>query len=452
MGKVYTNLVESFGYIAEAEPGQRPGGIAFNQDAGTTSGQAAPADTSPGSNTSSYTGDIGNATNDPVDTKPAQPKKKDPTKNPYYDPNIAATQTMFNKLKITDNAGRPLSVDGVWGWRTEEAKQNFFKKYPGNSPEGRQYDDYAEKVRQDLLWRLIPDKGTGKTARMGPPRSKGKDPAIGEPSPEAAKAMGISVTPGATPGATDPAYNNILASVGKLEAILKKYNVQAECAYKEDGTLLTEDDWVLKNINMFTEQEKMEIWKLISEAGITGNFKTKQQKADISANYKASLGRGMNTTVDPATTQQSKLSKFGKNLAGRFGLGGGKRGAAKGIAKLGLRAIPFLSTAWVLYDVGSALYDTFATTEIADLDPADQQAIAAQIKSITEFSKSADYNNAPDDLKKRITAVLNSANKLAQGSGEAPADEPAQPAAPINSTAPASSVDKTSSGITVSNW
>jgi hypothetical protein len=386
------------------------------------------------------------------------PKKKDPTKNPYYDPNIAATQTMFNKLKITDNAGRPLSVDGVWGWRTEEAKQNFFKKYPGNSPEGRQYDDYAEKVRQDLLWRLIPDKGTGKTARMGPPRSKGKDPAIGEPSPEAAKAMGISVTPGATPGATDPAYNNILASVGKLEAILKKYNVQAECAYKEDGTLLTEDDWVLKHINMFTPQEQMEIWKVLSEAELTpfgtvgADIAARRRAGELDQRIAKAQANMANRAAQNAPQQQSTLSKFGKNLAGRFGLGGGKRGAAKGIAKLGLRAIPFLSTAWVLYDVGSALYDTFAKTEIADLSPEDQQAIAAQIKSITEFSKSADYNNAPDDLKKRITAVLNSANKLAQGSGEAPTDEPAQPAAPTNSTAPASSADKTSSGVTVSNW
>ena len=190
MGKVYTNLVESFGYLTEA-PGDT--GIS-NTPAGDPStmvpGEVRHAPEYNPNSGSSYTGDIGDAPNDP-----AKPKKKDPTKNPYYDPNIAATQTMFNKLKITDNAGARLSVDGVWGWRTEEAKQNFFKKYPGNSPEGRQYDDTAEKVRQDLLWRVIPDKGTGKTARMGPDRSKGKDPAIGEPSPEAAKAMGISVTP-----------------------------------------------------------------------------------------------------------------------------------------------------------------------------------------------------------------------------------------------------------------
>lgn len=415
MGKVYKKLVESFGYIAEA-PGDTPAGDPSPMQPGDV--RYAPGyDPNKGSDTSSYTGDIGNATNDPVKNDPA---KKDPAKNPYYDPNIAATQTMFNKLKITDNAGARLSVDGVWGWRTEEAKQNFFKKYPGNSPEGRQYDDTAEKVRQDLLWRVIPDKGTGKTARMGPPRSKGKDPAIGEPSPEAAKAMGISVTPGATPGATDPAYNNILASVSKLEAILKKYNVQAECAYKEDGTLLTEDDWVLKNINMFTPQEQMEIWKLLSEAELTpygsvgADIAARRRTGELDQRIDKARANMANRAAQNAPQQQSTLSKFGKNLAGRFGLGGGKAALAKGAAKLGARAIPFIGTAYMLWDIGSALYDTFAKTEIADLDPADQQAIAEQIKSITEFSKSADYNNAPDDLKKRITAVLNSANKLAQ--------------------------------------
>lgn len=449
MGKVYKKLVESFGYIAEA-PGDAANSYAgINLSGNVPAGDPSPmkpGDTryAPGYNPntgSSYTGDIGDAPNDPVKDNPSptdKPTDKPKPKSKYnVNPGTRAYQHWLN------SHGIKVAIDGKYGPETQAAASTMFEKIKA----AKEKDLYEPRFQESQTMlgvgtahNVKPSPGTSYMWLNSPKyleamKKYGYDPKTGNPipgfqHPNPKLWVGFdSATPGATPGATDPAYNNILASVGKLEAILKKYNVQAECAYKEDGTLLTEDDWVLKNINMFTEQEKMEIWKLISEAGITGNFKTKQQKADISANYKASLGRGMNTTVDPATTQQSKLSKFGKNLAGRFGLGGGKRGAAKGIAKLGLRAIPFLSTAWVLYDVGSALYDTFATTEIADLDPADQQAIAEQIKSITEFSKSADYNNAPDDLKKRITAVLNSANKLAQGSGEAPADEPAQPAA-----------------------
>jgi hypothetical protein len=121
-----------------------------------------------------------------------------------------------------------------------------------------------------------------------------------------------------------------------------------------------------------------------------------------------------NAAASSSPTQQSTLSKFGKNLSSRFGMGGGKRAAAKGIAKLGLRSIPYIGTAILLWDIGSALYDTFATTEIADLDPADQQVIAQEIKNLTQMSKSADYNSVSDETKKRVTAILNAANKLAQ--------------------------------------
>ena len=124
MGKVYKKLVESFGYIAEAEPGQRPGGIAFNQDAGTTSGQAAPADTSPGSNTSSYTGDIGNATNDPVKDNPnPTDKPTDKPKSKYnVNPGTRAYQHWLN------SHGVKVAIDGKYGPATQAAASTMFEK------------------------------------------------------------------------------------------------------------------------------------------------------------------------------------------------------------------------------------------------------------------------------------------------------------------------------------
>lgn len=448
MGKVYSKLVESFGYIAEADAAelirQQP---AASYAANNLSGQGGQADTSPGSNTSSYTGDIGNATNDPATTdKPADPEKKkpakkDPTKNPYYSKAIYAVQNMFNALGITDNAGKPIAKDGVWGWRTEEAKWNFFAKYPANSAESSQYDYFSSQVPKDLQWRVIPDRGTGRTARMGPDKAGKKDPQIGNPSPEAAKSMGIAVTPSA-PGQSGqrktganptPQEALILKSVEKLEAIFKKYGIQAECAYKADGSLLTEDDWVLKHINMFTPQEQMEIWKILSEAelspfGSVGSdiaarrkeAEAQRARAGVSSAYKDSLSagqryqQGATAAAQNMPQQQSTLGKFGRNLAGRFGVGGGKRAAAKGIAKLGLRAIPFLGTAVLAYDIASALYDTFAKTEIADLDPADQQIITQELANITKMSQSKEYNTVSEETKKRVTAILNAANKMAQ--------------------------------------
>ena len=184
---------------------------------------------------------------------------------------------------------------------------------------------------------------------------------------------------------------------------------------------------------MFTPQEQMEIWKILSEAelspfGSVGSdiaarrkeAEAQRARAGVSSAYKDSLSagqryqQGATAAAQNMPQQQSTLGKFGRNLAGRFGVGGGKRAAAKGIAKLGLRAIPFLGTAVLAYDIASALYDTFAKTEIADLDPADQQIITQELANITKMSQSKEYDTVSEETKKRVTAILNAANKMAQ--------------------------------------
>lgn len=386
MGKVYQELLESFGYLTEA-PGDS---FVSDKPAGDPSAMA-PGEIryAPGYDPNAKP----DTTNAPADQ---EPKKSDPTKNPLYDPYIVQVQKLFNDLGITDDSGNKLALDGVWGKRSEAAKNKFFAKYPQGSKESNQYDALASKVNPKLQWKVIPDK----------------------------KKSGTAAQPGAA--ASSPQIKSMSDSVARLEALLKKYNIQAECALNKDGSLLTEDDWVLKHIDMFTEQEKMEIWKIISEAplssfGTVGDeIAARRQAGEVGRAYKASTQAGANYNAGATATaqnmpqQQSKLSKFGRSLGSKFGMGGGKRAALKGAAKLGLRAIPFIGTAALLWDIGSALYDTFASTEIADMTPEDQQIIAKEIKAITDFSKSADYNNAPEDLKKRITAVLNAANNLAQ--------------------------------------
>lgn len=446
MKKIYQTLVEDFGYISEAPinaTGYDPDQVQYAYKDGKPNPAAQPT---PGPDTSDYTDPKGtdNVTNDPVKDKPK------PVRSKSFDPNVQNIQKLFNRLGVTDNAGARLAEDGIWGWRTEEAKHNFYKKYKKGSAEERELQSYADKVAPQFQWRIIADRD-GRTARGGADLSKPKDPAIGEPTPQAQKAMGVEVSPtdkktGALPS---NAENLILQSLSRLEPIFKKYGIQAECAYNDNGSILTEEDWVLKNINHFTPQEQMEIWRLLSEAPIQGDFKTKRQKADAKAAVKsayqssqqaaANYNAGATATAQNMPQQQSRLSKFGKNLAGRYGFGGGKKAAAKGMARLGLRAVPYIATAMLLWDVGSALYDTFATTEIADLDPADQQIIAQEIKNLTQMSKSADYDSVSDETKKKVTAILNAANKLAQQEGEdqqiASADQ-----------------GKTSSGVTVSNW
>lgn len=418
MGKVYSKLVESFGYLTEAPDDAAE----LSQRYGSDSYVARAAADTPGPNTNDYRDPKGldNVTNDPVKPKP----------KPGMSGN-AGTRAFQHWL---NSKGIKVAVDGKWGPETAGGNQKYFDTYVVGKKISKEQQDEYEAMRgvgTAHNVRVSPGSGNmyiGSPEYLAAMKKYGYDPKTGNPIGGAAQ----STTPGqkATGALPTKSEQLILQSLSRLEPIFKKYGIQAECAYKDDGSLLTEDDWVLKHINMFTEQEKMEIWKTISEIkDISGDAAYSKMQADMDARaakervksaYKDSLSagqryqQGATAAAQNMPQQQSTLGKFSKNLAGRFGLGGGKKAAIKGAAKLGLRAIPFLGTAVLLYDVGSALYDTFATTEIADLDPADQQIIAQEIKNLTDMSQSADYASVSDETKKKVTAILNAANKLAQ--------------------------------------
>jgi hypothetical protein len=431
MGKVYSKLVESFGYIAEApinQTGYDPEKVQYAYQDGKANpnwpGNKPPA----GPDTSDYRDPRGldNVTNDPV--KPT-PKKPGMSGN-------AGTRAFQHWL---NSKGIKVAVDGKWGPETAGGNQKYFDTYVvGKKISKEQQDEYEAMRGVGTAHNVRVSPGSG-NVYIGSPeyiatmKKYGYDVKTGNPVGGAQ-----SATPGQSgqrkTGALPSKQEDIiLNSVEKLEAIFKKYGIQAECAYKDDGSLLTEDDWVLKHINMFSPQEQMEIWKILSEAELTPfgsvgsdiaarrkEAEAQRARAGVSSAYKDSLAagqryqQGATAAAQNMPQKQSTLSKFGKNLTNRFGAGGGKRAAAKGVAKLGLRAIPYIGTAVLLWDIGSALYDTFATTEIADLDPADQEIIAREIKNLTDMSKSADYASVSEETKKRVTAILNAANKLAQ--------------------------------------
>jgi hypothetical protein len=430
MGKVYKKLVESFGYIAEAPinaTGYDPDQVQYAYKDGKANPNYPANQNTPGPNTSDYTDPRGldNVTNDPAPNKPKPNKKTGGGAN-------AGTRAFQHWL---NSKGIKVAVDGKWGPETAGGNDKYFNTYVlGKKISKEQQDEYEAMrgVGTAHNVRVTPGSGNmyiGSPEYIAAMKKYGFDVKTGDPI------GGAKTTPGQagqykTGALPSKQEDIILNSVQKLEAIFKKYGIQAECAYKDDGSLLTEDDWVLKNINMFSLQEQMEIWRILSELkDISGDAAYSKMQQDMDARaakervksaYKASQQAGMNYNAGATASaqnmpqQQSTLGKFGKNLAGRFGLGGGKKAAIKGAAKLGLRAIPFLGTAYMLYDIGSALYDTFATTEIADLDPADQQIIATEIKNLTQMSKSADYDSVSEDTKKRVTAILNAANKMAQ--------------------------------------
>jgi peptidoglycan hydrolase-like protein with peptidoglycan-binding domain len=441
MGKVYSKLVESFGYIAEApinQTGYDPEKVQYAYQDGKANpnwpGNKPPA----GPDTSDYRDPRGldNVTNDPVKDKPTDKPKSKYNENP----GTRAYQHWLN------SHGIKVAIDGKYGPQTQTAASTMFEKIKA----AKEKDLYEPRFQESQTMlgvgtahNVKPSPGTSYMWLNSPKyleamKKYGYDPKTGNPipgfqhpNPKLWTGFDSATQPGQSgqrkTGALPSKQEDIiLNSVEKLEAIFKKYGIQAECAYKDDGSLLTEDDWVLKHINMFSPQEQMEIWKILSEAELTpfgsvgADIAARRRGAEVASAYKDSLAagqryqQGATAAAQNMPQKQSTLSKFGKNLTNRFGAGGGKRAAAKGVAKLGLRAIPYIGTAVLLWDIGSALYDTFATTEIADLDPADQEIIAREIKNLTDMSKSADYASVSEETKKRVTAILNAANKLAQ--------------------------------------
>lgn len=457
MEKIYQTLVEEFGYITEAPGDQNePASFVSDKPAGD------PSRMTPGEirYNPDYDPNTGRLKNEPAPTDTPTDQKTDtnkPKPGRVMNPGARAFQHFLN------SQGYKVKVDGKMGPETKGAGDAHYTKLAAEikaaSDAYIKTNNDADKAKRDQLGKIMDQHialqglsyadvvgNRPGNAYIGSPefiqtmKKYGYDPKTGDPigGQQAAPGTqpGQSGQPGATAGKKTGALPSnaeklILQSLSRLEPIFKKYGIQAECAYKDDGSLLTEDDWVLKNINMFSLQEQMEIWKILSEAELTpfgsvgADIAARRRGAEVASAYKDSLAagqryqQGATAAAQNMPQQQSALGKFSRNLAGRFGLGGGKRAAIKGAAKLGLRAIPFLGTGMLLWDVGSALYDTFAKTEIADLDPADQQIIAQEIKNLTQMSKSADYDSVSDETKKKVTAILNAANKLAQQGQEA---------------------------------
>jgi hypothetical protein len=71
-------------------------------------------------------------------------------------------------------------------------------------------------------------------------------------------------------------------------------------------------------------------------------------------------------------------------------------------------------TAWTAYDIGKALYDTFASTEIADLDPADQKIITDNLKTVMAYEQDPKMlATLPNELQLRVSNVAKGLNSLA---------------------------------------
>ena len=252
------------------------------------------------------------------------------------------------------------------------------------------------------------------------------------------------------------ADNNSLASaLGAIEAVLAKYKIKTESIEEQI------DAYILKNINEYSQQEQLEIWRTLTEADTsdipaymrkgTDQFakpnpnklsgtvatatpaeKTRMQWDPQTKNYYSVDSKGAKTYQGVLTPKQSKLAKFAGKLGGAKGIGK-KLVARAGATALSGPAALVVGTglaAWTAWDIGKALYDTFASTEIEDLDPADQKVITDNLKTVMAYEQDPKMMaTLPNELQLRVSNVAKGLNALAVDVGAViPAEKSPDPA------------------------
>jgi len=236
---------------------------------------------------------------------------------------------------------------------------------------------------------------------------------------------------------TDP--NALANSLGAIEAVLAKYKIKTE-------SVDFEQVMVMENIGQFSPQDQIEIWRIITEAdGIYVPPDTGGRVRDAGTQARMQMARNPNPAISRAndpfgqigrtgsapTANTSKWAKFASKLGGAKGIGKKIAGRVAGSALAGPAAavVGAGMLAWTAWDVGKALYDTFSSTELADLDPADQAIIKKNMAVVMQYQKDSKQMAAlSPELKARVERALKGLDALAvQAGSEEPETQAASP-------------------------
>jgi sulfur carrier protein ThiS len=240
-------------------------------------------------------------------------------------------------------------------------------------------------------------------------------------SGQAASPAANTTTPGPKVDTKDP--NALANALGAIEAVLAKYKIKAEGVNSDQKT-------VLENLNEFSPQEQVAIWKLLSEADLP-KMPVGAKFDRASGNWYTTSPTGGKTFIGGLQPQQSKWAKFASKLGGGKGIAKKIAGRVAGSAVTGPAAavVGAGMLAWTAWDVGKALYDTFSSTELADLDPADQEIVKKNMAVIMQYQKDPKQMSAlSPELKTRVERALKGLDALAvQAGSEEPETQAASP-------------------------
>ena len=277
-------------------------------------------------------------------------------------------------------------------------------------------------------------------------------------SGQAASQAANTTTPGPKVDTTDP--NALTNALGAIEAVLAKYKIKAE-------SVDFEQVMVLENIGQFSPKEQIEIWRLLAETEIyvppnTGGAARdagRQARMQMAQNPNPTLARandpfgltGRSGSTPTTNTNTSKWSKFVSKLGGAKSIGRKIVGRAAASAVTGPAAavVGAGMLAWTAWDVGKALYDTFSSTELADLDPADQEIVKKNMAVVMQYQKDPKQMSAlSPELKARVERALKGLDALAVQAGS---EEPETQAASPQPTAKAAPTVTTKNELRIAN-
>ena len=101
---------------------------------------------------------------------------------------------------MTDARGDRLRTDGVWGHRSQEAKDKFYKKFKYDTPEDKKYNELVQKVPKWYWTTVVPDA-------KGQPMGNAGPGASGPSDASSASSKQLQRFPANTPAATSTPQN-----------------------------------------------------------------------------------------------------------------------------------------------------------------------------------------------------------------------------------------------------
>jgi hypothetical protein len=280
-----------------------------------------------------------------------------------------------------------------------------------------------------------------------------------------AKYADLSGAPAAQAATPAVDTSKLIAALGKIETIIKKYKGKAKVSesqiYEADRPLSAKEyqDRIAKRIppdaaaplapgaaatnpNETPEQKRIRLQKA-AQASLDASRSSSAKPAELSIydRFNKPSGAATELAKDLELTKPSWASRIGQKILSKLPSLGARTATRAGATALSGPLAPLVgiaSTAYTIYDIGSMLYDAYKDSKnLEGMNDADQAVIKQNLAVVNSFMKDPKIaNSLPSDIQDRVATVYKDLHELAVDTGyDTPgagpdATKPAQAATP----------------------